>query len=63
VIGLAAAIGLGRGAQSLLFELRGYDPFVLGAAAVVLVLVAFAAGFMPALRASQIDPIRALRYE
>jgi predicted permease len=62
-IGLAAAIGLGRLAQSLLFELRGSDPVVLVSAAVSLSLVALAAGFIPAHRASQVDPMSALRYE
>jgi putative ABC transport system permease protein len=62
-IGLAGAIGLGRLAQSLLYELQGSDPFVLIAAAVSLSLVALAAGFIPAHRASQVDPMSALRYE
>jgi predicted permease len=63
VIGLAAAVGLGYLAQSLLFELRGYDVTVLVASAVTLTLVALAAGFIPAHRASQVDPMSALRYE
>ena len=63
VIGLAAAIGLGRFAQSLLYELQGSDPAVLAAAAVSLSLVALAAGFIPAHRASRVDPMSALRYE
>jgi ABC-type antimicrobial peptide transport system permease subunit len=62
-IGLAAAVGLGRLAQSLLFELQGSDPLVLAAAAVSLTLVALAAGLIPAHRASQVDPMSALRYE
>ena len=62
-LGLAAAVGLGRLAQSLLFELQGSDPLVLAVAAVALSLVALAAGFIPAHRASQIDPMNALRYE
>jgi len=62
-VGLAAAIGLGRLAQSLLFQLEGSDPAVLVGAAVALALVALAAGFVPAHRASQVDPMRALRYE
>jgi ABC-type antimicrobial peptide transport system permease subunit len=62
-VGLAAAVGLGRLAQSLLFELQGTDPLVLTAAAVSLSLVALAAGFIPAHRASQVDPMSALRYE
>ena len=62
-IGLAAAVGLGRLAQSLLFELKGSDPAVLAGAAVSLTVVALAAGFIPAHRASQVDPMSALRYE
>jgi predicted permease len=62
-IGLGAAIGLGLLAQSLLFELKGSDPVVHVAAAVSLSLVALAAGFIPAHRASQVDPMSALRYE
>ena len=63
VLGLAAAVGLGQLAQSLLFELQGHDPMVLSIAAAVLVLVALGAGLIPALRASRIDPMLALRYE
>jgi putative ABC transport system permease protein len=62
-IGLAAAVGIGRLAASLLYKLQGYDPGVLAVSAVALGIVALAAGFVPALRASQIDPMRALRYE
>jgi len=63
VIGMAIAIGVGRAAKSLLFEMEGYDPIVLMAATIALALVAFGAGFIPALRASKIDPMNALRYE
>jgi predicted permease len=62
-IGLAAAIGLGHLAQSLLFQMQGYDATVLVTAAIALTLVALAAGFVPAHRASQVDPMTALRYE
>jgi predicted permease len=62
-IGLLASIGLGRAAQSLLFEMKGSDPVVLVGAAVLLALVAMVAGFLPARRAARIDPIRALHYE
>jgi predicted permease len=62
-VGITAAIGLGRVAQSLLFEVEGYDPVVLVSSTALLVLVALVAGFVPALSASRIDPMRALRYE
>jgi len=54
VIGIGAAIGAGRLAQSLLFRMQGFDPLVLGGAAVVLSLVAFGAGAVPAMRASRV---------
>lgn len=60
-VGLAAA--LGRVAESVLFELDGTDPVVLGLAVAVLAVVAMAAGFVPAHRASRINPMRALKYE
>lgn len=43
--------------------MKGYDPLVIGAAVVALALVAMGAGFIPALRASKIEPMNALRYE
>ena len=63
VIGMIVAIGVGRLAQSILFELQGHDPMVLTASTVALAIVALGAGFIPALRASKIDPMNALRYE
>jgi ABC-type antimicrobial peptide transport system permease subunit len=62
-IGLAGAIGVGKGAGSLLYDLRPWDPGVLAISAVLLTTVALAAGVIPAHRASQIDPMRALRNE
>ena len=55
VIGIAAAIAIGIGAESLLFELKGYDPSVIAISAVVLTVVALGAGFIPAERASRIE--------
>lgn len=62
-IGLTAAVWLGSLAQSLLFQMRGYDPVVLVGAAATLTLVALGAGLVPALRASRVEPMTALRYE
>ena len=62
-IGLIIAVGVGRLAQSILFELEGHDPMVLTGATIALGLVALGAGFIPAMRASKVDPMNALRYE
>jgi predicted permease len=62
-IGLVGAYFLGKGAQSLLFEIQGFDPVVLTISVAVLVVVAFGAGFVPAHRASRVHPMQALRYE
>jgi ABC-type antimicrobial peptide transport system permease subunit len=63
LIGIAGALALGRGAQSLLYELKGWDPTVIAVSAVMLTLVALGAALVPALRASHVDPMQALRYE
>ena len=47
----------------MLFQMTGADPAVLALSAVALTLVALCAGFIPAHRASRVDPIRALKYE
>ena len=61
-VGLAAALGLARAAQSLLYEVDGLPPAVIAAAALALALVALAAGLVPAHRAARIDPMEALRH-
>ena len=62
-VGILAAIGLGTAARSLLYELKTHDPVAVTGAAVLLALVALAAGFIPARRAALVDPISALRYD
>jgi ABC-type antimicrobial peptide transport system permease subunit len=63
IIGILAALGLGWGARSLLYGMEGYDPWVVVLAALLLSGVALGAGYVPALRASKVDPMQALRYE
>ncbi len=63
VLGLLAALALGRAAQSLLFGLEGNDPWVMIGVTLLLAAVALGAGYVPAVRASRTDPMHALRYE
>jgi ABC-type antimicrobial peptide transport system permease subunit len=62
-IGLALAVLLGRGAETLLFGLKGYDPLVLAGALVVLATMVLLAAYLPARRAASIAPMEALRSE
>ena len=63
VIGGYGAIGLTRWLQTLLFEVDPTDPATMAVAGSVLLLVAWAACYIPARRAARIDPMRALRIE
>jgi predicted permease len=63
VLGIGAALALGKAAGSLLFGLKGTDPSVMLIAATILGSVALGAGYLPALRASKVQPMQALRYE
>ena len=63
VAGLMAAIWIARGAERILFEMKGRDPTVFAGATLTLIVVAFIAGFIPAHRASKVDPMTALRWE
>jgi len=62
-IGLPAALGAGRLLAGQLYGIRSYDPATLGLVSLCLAGAAIVAGFLPAFRASGIDPVRALRAE
>jgi predicted permease len=61
--GCAAALGITRYSQSFLFGVKPADPLTLIAVAALLVGVALMASYIPARRASKVDPMVALRYE
>jgi putative ABC transport system permease protein len=63
VIGTGLALGSAQAAKSLLFGLKPRDPLTLVMAVVTLSAVAALASFLPAYRASKLDPLTALRYE
>ncbi len=63
VVGILAALGIGRVAASLLFEMQGHDPLVVTLMILLIAAVAIGAGYVPAHRASRVEPMRALRYE
>jgi len=62
-IGLAASIALSRLVREQLFAVRPFDPLTLAAMAVVLLGAALLASWLPARRATNVDPVIALRYE
>jgi predicted permease len=63
LLGLLGAWLCSRLLESLLFEVRAHDPFLLASALFVLLAVAFLAAWIPARRAMLVDPVVALRYE
>jgi putative ABC transport system permease protein len=62
-IGITAAFGLTRFLRAELFGVTATDPFTFVAVPAILLVIALAAAYLPALRASRVDPIAALRQE
>ena len=63
VVGLAGALAGGRFVESVLFGLSTTDVWTISSAIGLIALVSLAAGYLPARRASRVDPMVALRYE
>ncbi len=63
IIGVAVAVGTSRFLATLLFSLAATDAVTIAAAIAVMVFVSGLAGFLPARRASRVDPMVALRYD
>lgn len=61
--GILGALALTRVLGSLLFEVQPGDPLILVSVSVVLILIALTASYIPARRATKVDPLIALRYE
>ena len=63
VVGAGLTLAGSKTAGSLLFGLKPYDPLTLVLAVIILGAIAFVASFIPAQRATRVDPVVALRYE
>jgi ABC-type antimicrobial peptide transport system permease subunit len=61
--GIAIALGVSRFVATLLFQLPAGDPLTLAGAVAIMAIVSAFAGYLPARRASRVDPMVALRYE
>jgi hypothetical protein len=63
LIGIGAALALGKFASGLVFQVAPVDPFSIGAAVMMMLIVAVLASLVPAWRAARIDPVMALKSE
>jgi len=63
LVGMALSLGLGRLVERFLYGVGGLDPLSVLAAPLLLTAVAALAAYVPARRASRVDPVRALRSE
>ena len=62
-VGIIAAAALTRYVKSLLFQVPALDPITMTMVGLLLILVAIAASYLPARRATRVDPVNALRVE
>jgi putative ABC transport system permease protein len=62
-VGMALALGMARVLSSSIFGISPYDPFTFATVTLVLVAVVITASYLPARRATKVDPMVALRYE
>jgi putative ABC transport system permease protein len=63
IVGLAGSLLLTRTMRSMLFEISPNDPITIVGIALLLLLIAMLASYIPARRATRVDPMIALRYE
>jgi len=62
-IGMAAALGISKFVESLLYGIKSNDPLALLGAVAILLAAVTLGGYAPAWKASRIDPMAALRHE
>jgi predicted permease len=63
IVGVAVAVGLGRYVEAMLFGVTAIDPIAIGGVVTTTLVVALLASWVPARRASRVDPVEALRHE
>jgi ABC-type antimicrobial peptide transport system permease subunit len=63
VVGVSVGLAMSRLIASMLYGLKSYDPLTFTGASLLLIVVALSASWLPARRASSIDPLKALRHE